>query len=531
MSKKNPLLKFLFSTLPLLLLSAFTTQAQTKIFKEVAEDISSQLETIRQDGNLVGYLMFTQLEKASADSFNYKLSIMDENLNDIGTVDFREEHLLLQAVSFEQDVLCLAYVRSNFIGIEFKNGRQFRREKDNAKAELFTQFVNLNGKLLGKYSVKMDVKPDAEQAANSNRKVVGTSKLKQRIELRNISGKGFACFYGDDSKNSLLVFNSTGKLAWQKTIKEDATGFLMLTSGPEIDLLLKKKEKMKEGGYEIISFNTQDSSSYPKFLLKDKKGNSLKVLAFSNDPVTGKPYVSGLVIDPAKGNNYATGRALVHGPYCGLFSIGLNGHKRNDIQASFSYWADGSQGELVDKHGYYKDSRSYPDMSSSFKDFQGNTYFIGSGIHRRFRTAAVAASAVFAISVVIPAILMAPGTHIYTSKNVMLVKQDPKGAISLETTIPITSYAQAIAKAPLSLYDQRTSYTVTNPDTKTNYLVVDDGIKDISIYNVTQKKMARTIHHSDGHSVVALFPAKEGHVMISEYDSKKKQTRLSIEAL
>jgi hypothetical protein len=530
MFKTTPVLNLGFGTLLLLLLCTSTAQAQTKIFKEVAEDISSQLEIIRQDGNLVGYLMFTQLEKASADSFNYKLSIMDENLNDIGAVNFREEKLILKAVSFEQDVLCLAYVRSNFVGIEFKNGRQFRKEKDNAKAELFTQFVNLSGKILSKYSVKMDVKPETQLAANSNRKVVGTSKLKQQIQLRNITGKGFACFFGDDSKNTLLIFNTTGKLAWQKTIKEDATGFLMLTSGQEVDLLLKKKEKMLEGGYEIISFNSQDSSNYPKFLLKDKKGNSLKVLAFDNDPVTGKPYVSGLVIDPVKGNKYGTGRALVHGTYCGFFSIGLNGHRRNDIQASFSYWSDGSQGELVDKHGYYNESRAYPDMYNSFKDYQGNTYFVGSGIHRRFRTASVAASAIFAISIVVPIILMSPGTHIYTSRNVMLVKQDPKGALSLETTIPVTSYAQAVAKAPLYMYDVRSFYTVTNPDTKTDYLVVDD-LKDISIYNVNQKKIARTIPHSEGHSVVALFPAKEGHVMVSEYDSKKKQTRLSIEAL
>jgi hypothetical protein len=80
------------------------------------------------------------------------------------------------------------------------------------------------------------------------------------------------------------------------------------------------------------------------------------------------------------------------------------------------------------------------------------------------------------------------------------------------------------------MYDVRSFYTVTNPDTKTDYLVVDD-LKNISIYNVNQKKIARTIPHSEGHSVVALFPAKEGHVMVSEYDSKKKQTRLSIEAL
>ncbi|MBS1660576.1 MAG: hypothetical protein JST68_05950 [Bacteroidetes bacterium] len=514
--------------LALLLLAVASTQAQTKVFKEVSDEISSQLEIIRQDGNLVGYLLFTQLEKASADSFNYRLSIMDENLNDIGAVKFRDEKLILKGVSFEQDVLCLTYVKSNFVGIEYKNGRDFRREKDNARAELLAQFINLNGKILNRYTVKMDIKPES-QSNNYNRKVIGDARLKQQIQLRNISGRGFACFYGDDSRNSLLIFNTAGKLTWQKTVREEATGFLMLTSGDDVDLLLKKKEKMEEGGYAIIGYNTKDTSTYPKFLLKDRKGRSLKVLTFENDPVSGKPYVSGLVIDSVKGNNYGTGRALVHGTYSGIFSIALNGHRRNDIQPVFTYWSDGSQGELVNKRGYYKEARAYPNLESSFKDYQGNTYFFGPGIHRRFRTGSVIVSTVFAISVVIPAVVMAAGTHTFSSRNMVIVKQTPAGKLSLESAIPLSNIMGATAKYPLRGYDLD-SYTVTNPETKSNYLVIDNSRK-ILIYNIEQHKLARTIPHEDANSYITLLPAKEGHVMVSEYDKKQKQTRLSIEAL
>src|SRR6187551_3928732 len=90
--------------------------AQTKVFKEVSDEISSQIKIIKQDNALVGYLAFTRLEKASQDSFNYRITIMDENLNDIGTVNFREEGLTLQDIAFEQDALCLAYLKSNVIG-------------------------------------------------------------------------------------------------------------------------------------------------------------------------------------------------------------------------------------------------------------------------------------------------------------------------------------------------------------------------------------------------------------------------------
>src|SRR5437763_15546073 len=92
--------------------SVVLSQAQSKVFKEVSDEISSQMKVITQDDALVGYIVFTKLEKASEDSFNYKISIMDENLNDIGTVNFREENLTLQAVSFDQGVLCLGYLKS-----------------------------------------------------------------------------------------------------------------------------------------------------------------------------------------------------------------------------------------------------------------------------------------------------------------------------------------------------------------------------------------------------------------------------------
>ncbi|HEY6899233.1 MAG TPA: hypothetical protein VI233_01260, partial [Puia sp.] len=172
---------------------------------------------------------------------------------------------------------------------------------------------------------------------------------------------------------------------------------------------------------------------------------------------------------------------------------------------------------------------AYPNLESSFKDYQGNTYFFGPGIHRRFRTGSVIVSTVLAISVIIPAVVMAPGTHTFSSKNMVIVKQTPAGKLSLESAIPLLNVMGATARYPLHGYDLD-SYTVTNPETKSNYLVIDNSRK-ILIYNIEQHKLARTIPHEDANSYITLLPAKEGHVMVSEYDKKQKQTRLSIEAL
>ena len=56
---------------------------------------------------MVGYVAFTKLEKASKDSFNYKLTIMDENLNNIGEQTLRDVNLSLSSAGFESDVLCM----------------------------------------------------------------------------------------------------------------------------------------------------------------------------------------------------------------------------------------------------------------------------------------------------------------------------------------------------------------------------------------------------------------------------------------
>src|SRR6478609_5636566 len=121
MRKKKNVLLSLF-----LLMICIYGNSQSKVFKEVGDEISSEVQLITQDNALVGYLVFTRLEKATEDSFNYKVTIMDENLNDIGTVNFREESLNLQSASFEQDILCLAYLKSNVVGQSFKNKKTYK---------------------------------------------------------------------------------------------------------------------------------------------------------------------------------------------------------------------------------------------------------------------------------------------------------------------------------------------------------------------------------------------------------------------
>src|SRR4030095_13515550 len=205
--------------------------AQTKVFKEVSDEISSQMRIITQDNALVGYLTFTRLEKANADSFNYRITIMDENLNDLGTVNFREEGLTLQEISFEQDVLCIAYLKSSVIGKAY-NKKEYNTAKDNARNNVMLQFVGLDGKIIKTNTVKANMEISSWYTGSS--KMTASTSLKYPLQIKNIPNKGFACFYGDENNTCLSVYNSQGDQLWQKKVGENGQFFIMRTNVNDI---------------------------------------------------------------------------------------------------------------------------------------------------------------------------------------------------------------------------------------------------------------------------------------------------------
>jgi hypothetical protein len=292
---------------------------------------------------------------------------------------------------------------------------------------------------------------------------------------------------------------------------------------------MKKQNEMLEGGFELLSYGIKDSSTYTKIKLKDKKGNQLKVLTFDNDPVTGKPYLSGNIISPRRGNSFLTSKDISHGTYAGVFTLNLNGHEKSDMTESYTYWDDGSQ-PFMSKRGYYLDQHAYARLERSFKDFQGNTWFTGSSFIKRPKWGSIAWSVVTAPLLIPPIVILAGGTSKTKVKDAVLLKQTPKGALTFETAVAANNSKFFTTRYPMYMKDTRGYYIVTNADTKTNYMIIDDT-KDIFIYNVDKKKTVRTIPHKDGNIRTYVFPAKEGHVMVSEYNRKEKYTRYSIESL
>jgi len=518
-------------TVMLILLSAFLThyaQAQTKVFKEVGEGISSQIKSIRQDNALVGYLIFTRLEKASVDSFNYRITIMDENLNNIGKVDFKDIGLTLKDVSFDQDVLCLGYLKSNFLYQNYKNNSNYRKAAAVAKNFVMLQFISLNGKIINANSIKADINTDNSHSPYYE-KFYASGKLKSPILVKNISQKGFACFFGDESGNNLLVYNAKGEQLWQKKLSLNADEFDMLTSGTNIYLLTKKAQN-NESDYELNGYRSTDVNTETHLSLKDEQGNQLTVLKFDNDIVTGKPYLAGCIINPKRQDKHYTGRDISKGPYLGIFTLNINGDKPEQVKKEFTYWSDGSTQGVSDR-GLFAETDSYALFTDAFRDFNGNTYFAGPQVIRKTRWGSIA-STIITAPLLVPPIWITTGLGFSKCKitDAMLVKQNGQGALSVENSIPTDHSSYHKAAMSLSWYNNKSFYPVFNSDTKTNYLVIDDE-KNIFIYNVNKKQVVRTIPHKDGGIKTYVYPAKEGHIMVSEYDKKEKSTRISIEAL
>ena len=508
---------------------SFNSFGQSKVFKEVSNEIASEMKAITQDESLVGYLMFSQLEKANKDSFNYQVTIMDENLNDIGKVNFREKNLELHMVTFGQDVLCLTYLKSDIADLKSTSKKEIKNSVNEGKNHVFTQIINLEGKVIysGSQAVDLTLKSDISDLKSRKPSSIA-GYLKQSINVKNIAGEGFIIFYGDDNKNRLQAIDNTGKQIWEKTIPE-AQGFNMLTTPNTVYLLSKKKGRMDAGGYVVSAFNVKDGGSTEKYELKDKKGNELKVLGFTIDPVSGKPVLTGYILNKMRGNNSGTVRDLSKGPYDGLFTLELLGNKKSDVKEKYTYWTDASKAYDFSPTGMYE-NKVYPRFETTLRDYNGNTYFIGSTYTRKVRLGAIIASVVTIPTLVFPIVLLAPGTHKSQQTDAMVFKQDTSGKLRFYNSLPGENSGFYPSGNPISYYDSRGFYNVTNPDTKSNFLIMNDAQAAL-IYNIEKRKVVRRVPHKNGNLSTYIFPAKEGHIMVMEYNYKAKETRLSIEAL
>jgi len=488
----------------LLVLFTCSLRAQTKVFREVSEGISTQFKTITQDNALVGYLAFTRLEKADADSFNYRVTIMDENLKDIGNVDFRQENLELQTVSFEQNVLCLGYIQSPLAGGQsIRTLKEYRKAGDAAtSSHILVQFINLSGKVINTFYQEVNLMTAAVPNRNGYAITKLVGYLKFGMQIRNIPNSGFCLFYGDNVRQDLVLFDNRGVLTHKLDIPALADHYFLRTSATDIYLLTKKNVRVPEGGYRIYVYSSKDLNATIDFDLRDSKDNWLKVLSFDNDPTTGNAFIAGCIINPKMEMQFVSAFDYVNNPYLGLFTVDLGGQGM-EMKASCSYWDDEKISGLSGE-GLFTDKNFFVKYASAFRDFNGNTIFTGTA-------------------------LALVGNSKFKLADGVFVRQEASGNIVLDNSIPCDESKSFGPAGLLYDLDRKDFYKVVNPDTRSNYMIIDD-VENIYVYNVNSRKIMRTIPHKDGNIKTNVYPAKEGHIIVSEYNRKEKNTRFSIEA-
>lgn len=129
-------------------------------------------------------------------------------------------------------------------------------------------------------------------------------------------------------------------------------------------------------------------------VLKDKKDHKLEILTFDNNPETGKPYVSGYIKSNRSNSFIASPKGIARGYFAGVFTYNLNGHGKADVKEVFSYWDDHSNPSISSK-GYYREPRAYAMLEGAFKDYKGDTYFIGNTFVKRTKWGTIFSSVVF----------------------------------------------------------------------------------------------------------------------------------------
>ncbi len=507
------------------------TQAQSRVFKQVAEEMSSDMQIITQDGAVVGYVVLTKLEKANADSFNYKLSLMDENLNDIGEIKQKDVNMSLMGVAFEQDVLCLSYLKSTVSGVIYSNKKEFANAKDDASNVISNQFITLEGKVITTHSFPIDLNMDFAYTG-SKRKVVASAQLKNNGQVKNIPGKGFCFLYGDKDKTELITYSNKGEVKWKKTL--DRYDFYSILTTTDILYVLGRASKPSNVycGFELDRLAVADGKKSEKYVLEDQAENGMQVMTFQMNPLTGNPYAAGNIIRRKYKGYYESGRSHNKGMFIGVFSLTFHGLGKKDINENYSYWSDGAFKPEFGSNGFSKETKKFPVIRAATQDSAGNAYFAGNTLRRKTRIGAIISSAIFLPTVFIPPfILGVTGTHKYRYQDAVIIKQGNKGSLYIDQTLEKKKSIYYHAKLPLSMYDMANDFsTLYAPAAKSDVVVFSDA-SGYNIYSLAKKQVIRTIPYRMGKSSIRVAGAKEGHIMVLENNTKERYTKLSIEPI
>jgi len=272
-------MKSKFSLILLGLFLNFSSFSQSKAFENVLEiEVKSTVE-ITNNKQIVGYAFFYKIDKLKKSAL-YRLSILDENLKEVGSNEFEgSKELSLKKASYESNQILLS-----FYDYEKKDGY-----------EKFVKIFDLKGKELGNVVYNPDSKKggmmSSAVAAQMDAIYEGTD---------NIEGKGFVTVYQSKAKTGgvdVQMIGLNGKLAWEQSLtaeKGDRTDLYLMATTPNTVLLFQMdRDGMmdRDAKLFLVGLSTQDGKvlfrkpldvkgiSYEPMLIKNSADGKLKIVS------------------------------------------------------------------------------------------------------------------------------------------------------------------------------------------------------------------------------------------------------------
>lgn len=422
--------------LTLLLRFANHLLAQTRVFEEVAGDISSQNFVLRENRSIVGYLRFSRLEKVDADSFKYKISVMDENLNDLTTFEFKGKELDAQNVQYLDEHIYVLYLESEYLFSELKKNKEVKEDNKTATSNFVLCKYDLDGNLKEKNITKAKINNTAMYSGPiyTKQKIYNIVSLDRSTELFVMRNNTLLAVTGDDTNLNLTNYDKDLKVIWQKVISD--AEYASVYPNPDFILVMQNirhtsarfNSQMKLRYKKLDMTNGNEISDEKKFNNKKYEINLKSLLWMRYDDYTNQYFMTGnLISDKDMSPFLKLRKVLYNNKIKGVFSYDF---KTDSI--TITDWVK-NKNSIFDKDSRFKGNyRKTSLLTCVNKDNKGNTIFLGNNCQKSLSPGKLAINIIGTLSLlsgnfVGPFMWAILPSNQYKRKDLTLIRQKPNG--------------------------------------------------------------------------------------------------------
>ena len=484
------------------------SQSGSKVFDEVKEITVRNVGVIRKNNEIKGYFSFYEYDKVDKNTILFKLNLMDENLNQLGTKEIEGPKTWeLISSGFDGNNFCFKFFDPKAKTFELKVYNQEAKEVNSSELEVVLKDNSLSYRMY-RYNTK--------------------------VELNILPDNGFVnyAFDNDDNSFSTTYINGSPKRKWQRVYPNGGDFKAIVPSfvGSNSDMMITFIAKVGKGPYTTSSDNFILASSIAG------GGKLFEVPATAN----GKNFVPvNVTFDSGKiimvGLNYPNKDVLTGGPE-GLSFVEMD--LKGKILKSESQTFEESLGKYFPMEKK-KLAGDYLFYVHGIEKTKNNTYLVAG---EKFKKKTSAGGAAVTI------LTQGSGGFVKLElENMIVIEFDADGKIMQAQEIPkakgytpqfpsflgfFPPYTLASTANGLGWLDYM--YSLKNEDKSEitfsflDYEKLEDD--DKKTHNFGQIKYKNGVITSDKVAIkndkatfTHLYPAKAGYVLQMNYFKKKKQ--------